>query len=167
VTRDTLGVLLAEGLEFIVRDPVEILGNNIIRDDRIVVPRSHRPCSEGVTVLRRLALPGVPVAARRSTTFRPQSLLVGLVAPVGSLGSLPGRLAVGGLATGGPSGCRTPARGLAVFLPDRLAIARLAGSGAPACRTPAAAARRRSIAVGSSVSTLVARIAHWGLLVQM
>jgi hypothetical protein len=80
----TLGVLLAEGLQFVSCDAIKIPGNDVVRDDRIVVMSPNGSDAEGVAILRGLALTRILVAAGGSATLGPEALLIGLASASGS-----------------------------------------------------------------------------------
>jgi len=89
----TLGVLLAEGLQFVSCDAIEVSGDNLVRDYRVVMMSANRPDAEGVAILRGLALAGILVAASWGATLGPEALLIGLASASGSgarLGRSPG-----------------------------------------------------------------------------
>jgi len=88
-----LGVLLAEGLQFVSCDAIKISGNDIVWDNRIVVMSPDGSDAEGVAILRGLALTGILIAAGGRATLRPEALLIGLASASGSsarVGRAPG-----------------------------------------------------------------------------
>lgn len=70
-----LGVLFTQCLQLIARDAIQFAGFHAVRDDRVVVSRSHRPRAERVAVLGRLALPGAGIVACGLAVSGPQALL--------------------------------------------------------------------------------------------
>ena len=51
-----ISIFLAQGLQLVSGDSVELVGGHALRDDRIVVPRPNRPGAERIPILRGLAL---------------------------------------------------------------------------------------------------------------
>jgi hypothetical protein len=71
---DPISIFLAERLEFIAGDSIELVGRDALGDERIVMARSNGSGTERVAILGRLALARIPVAAGRSAGPCPQSL---------------------------------------------------------------------------------------------
>ena len=76
--RNALCVLLAQGLQLVESNPVELFRSDILGDLGCLVIRTYRADAERISILGNLSLPGVPIPAGWCPALGPQALLAGL-----------------------------------------------------------------------------------------
>src|SRR6185312_163677 len=81
VVRNALGVLLAQGLELCPGHSIEFSGFDVLWNDRLVVPGSHRAGAVRIRIRRKLTLSRATVSPRGSPVTGPESLLVAISTP--------------------------------------------------------------------------------------